>query len=99
MQRIILDSALYPKVGNKQEYAYVYMLKLPTCMDGNNPTYKLPLDRSCLNQDQKRVLAIVITHYRKRERACTKYLYEALSPPRLRTAPKVDKKIIYTHLR
>ena len=41
MQRIILDSALYPKVGNKQEYAYVYMLKLPTCMDGNNPTYKI----------------------------------------------------------
>ena len=40
MQRIMLDSALYPKVGNKQEYAYVYMLKLPTCMDGNNPTYK-----------------------------------------------------------
>ena len=53
MQRIILDSALYPKRGNKQEYAYVYMLKLPTCKDGNNPTYKLPLDRSRLHQDQK----------------------------------------------
>ena len=40
MHRIMLDSALYPNVGDKQEYAYVYMLKLPTCMDGNNPTYK-----------------------------------------------------------